>query len=155
MSVPLVFLPVRVDGMLLVDGEVTEPVPVHLARRLGGKVIVAVDVYGSGMVHVREDGKVNGRGLVHDLRSAMRGEPWPGRGDSALEVVAATYETMSRAVAQPALAEADVVISPEVHDRASFEMRQAETIIAAGEVAALEVLDELRRKARRPAEARV
>lgn len=151
MSVPLVFLPVRTNGMLLVDGEITTPVPVDLARRLGGKVVVGVEVCGSGTVHLSEGGNGNGhgRGLVRDLRAAMRGETWRGRGDGPLEVAAAVYETLSRRAASVAIADADVVISPEVHDRASFELLQAPSIIAAGELSAQLAVDDVRRQARR------
>lgn len=155
MSVPLVFLPVRTDGMLLVDGEITDPVPVGLARRLGGQVVVGVEVCGSGRVNLSEGGSGNGRGFVRDVRSAMRGEPWSGRGDGPLEVAAAAYETLSREAARVSLQDADVVISPDVHDRASFEMLQGESIILEGERAARDAVSEVRRRARRPAPARV
>ena len=150
MSVPLVFLPVRTGGMLLVDGEITDPVPVGLARSLGGKAVVGVEVCGSGCVNLHENGNGNGRGFMRDLRAAMRGEPWGGRGDGPLEVVAAAYETLSREAAQLSLGDADVIISPEVHSRASFEMLQGASIIAAGEEAARRSVAEIRRRARRP-----
>jgi NTE family protein len=44
LSVPGLFTPVWIDGHLLVDGGVTNPLPVNTARQLGADVVVAVDV---------------------------------------------------------------------------------------------------------------
>jgi NTE family protein len=43
-SVPGLFTPVWLDGHLLIDGGVSDPVPVDVARALGAEVVVAVDV---------------------------------------------------------------------------------------------------------------
>jgi len=44
LSVPGLFTPVWIDGHLLIDGGVTNPLPVNTARQLGADVVVAVDV---------------------------------------------------------------------------------------------------------------
>jgi NTE family protein len=43
-SIPVLFEPVRVDGLDLFDGSLTEPVPVDSAREMGADFVVAVDV---------------------------------------------------------------------------------------------------------------
>ena len=43
-SVPGLFSPVWIDGHLLIDGGVSDPVPVDVARRLGADTVIAVDV---------------------------------------------------------------------------------------------------------------
>jgi NTE family protein len=43
-SVPVIFEPVRVDGVDLVDGSLTEPVPVDSARAMGADFVIAVDI---------------------------------------------------------------------------------------------------------------
>jgi len=43
-SVPGLLTPVWIDGHLLIDGGVSDPVPVNVARQLGAEVVVAVDV---------------------------------------------------------------------------------------------------------------
>jgi NTE family protein len=45
MSVPLVFAPVRMGGMLLLDGGVLDSAPVEAARSAGAEVAVLVDVH--------------------------------------------------------------------------------------------------------------
>ncbi len=44
-SVPLVFEPVRIHGHLLVDGGLSNPVPVNLVREMGADKIIAVNLY--------------------------------------------------------------------------------------------------------------
>lgn len=46
-SVPVVFVPVAREGKLLVDGGISNPVPVGVARDMGANVVVAVNVYAS------------------------------------------------------------------------------------------------------------
>ena len=43
-AIPGVFFPVRIDGEHYVDGEISSPVPIRVARRLGADVVIAVDV---------------------------------------------------------------------------------------------------------------
>jgi len=44
LSVPGLFTPVWIDGHLLIDGGVSNPMPVDVARDLGADVVIAVDV---------------------------------------------------------------------------------------------------------------
>jgi len=44
LSVPGLFVPVWIDGHLLIDGGVTDPLPVDVVRSLGADVVIAVDV---------------------------------------------------------------------------------------------------------------
>ena len=44
LSVPGLFVPVWIDGHLLIDGGVTDPLPVDVVRFLGADVVIAVDV---------------------------------------------------------------------------------------------------------------
>jgi len=50
LSVPGLFTPVWIDGHLLIDGGVSNPVPVDVARQLGAEMVIAVDV----LVHPEE-----------------------------------------------------------------------------------------------------
>jgi NTE family protein len=43
-ATPALFAPAYIDGRVVVDGNQSSPVPVHAARALGAKLIVAVDV---------------------------------------------------------------------------------------------------------------
>lgn len=48
MAVPAVFDPVDIDGRLLIDGGISDNVPVNVARAMGADVVIVVDV-GSGL----------------------------------------------------------------------------------------------------------
>ena len=43
-SIPFVFVPVELNGRILVDGGVINPVPVCVAKDLGADVVIAVDL---------------------------------------------------------------------------------------------------------------
>lgn len=47
MSVPGIFVPVRYEGMTLVDGGVLNNLPHDIARRMGADIVIAVDVVSS------------------------------------------------------------------------------------------------------------
>lgn len=147
-SVPLMFVPVRLDGMFLVDGDVSEPVPVALAKALGGKTVVAVDVSGSGTLTML-DRNQRETGLLQDLRAAVRGERPGVRGTSGMEVAVTVYEAFECRLTEVSCKGAHVRLSPEVHGVSSFEFKQAPALIEAGEVAARAAVPEVRKKARR------
>jgi len=44
-SVPLVFEPVKIKGKLLVDGGLSDPVPVDIVKNMGADVVIAVNLY--------------------------------------------------------------------------------------------------------------
>ena len=150
-SVPLALLPVRMDGMLLVDGYICEPVPVSLARNLGAQTVLAVEVCGSGTVRLPNETAELGRVKLKDLRAVVTGNGTLARGASALDVVSAVSEALEGRLAAYAVREADVAISPEVHDLAGMEYDRVAFAIEQGEIAMRAALPRLRRKARRPA----
>lgn len=145
-SVPVVLMPVRDGERVLVDGFLTDPMPVSLARELGANVIVAVDVCGAGCLTGHADHDDPG-GWFGDLRAALRGEGPRTRGTSSLEVAAATVEVMERQLALVSLKHADVVISPEVSCYAGYQFLSSRELVELGAVAAREAIEEVRRKA--------
>jgi NTE family protein len=147
-SVPLAFLPVVMEDTVLVDGYVCEPVPVSLARHLGGETIVAVDVSGDGTVSLPEGVLPKPGVRVRELRDTLR-TGTAQRGSSAFDVLSAVSEAFEGRLAQEALKTADVVISPAVHHLTGMDYGQAAVAVEAGESAAFASIEEIRRKARR------
>lgn len=148
-SVPLAFVPVRMDGMLLVDGYVFDPLPVGFAKQLGGQTIVAVDVSGSGLVPLPDDVQVPAAARVLQLAATVRsGAPYR-RTASGLDVVGAVSETFERQLAEQSAKRADVVISPAVHGYSGMEFGQVAALIGAGEDAARRAVPSIRTRARR------
>lgn len=149
-SVPLVFLPVRTDGMFLVDGDISEPIPVSLAKELGARMIIAVNVSGAGVLTM-SDGNHRESGILQDLRAAVRGERPGVRGTTGMEVAVTVYEAFECRLSDESAKHAHVVLSPDVHTVSAFEFKRAPSLIGAGEAAARGAVDEVRRRARRPA----
>jgi NTE family protein len=116
-SVPGVYQPVRIDGREYVDGGLTSPVPVRVARSLGAEFVIAVDV---------------------------SGRPRDGRIGDTLDMLLQTFNIMGQALAANELPEADVVIRPETSriNPVSFEGRRI--AIQEGERATLALLPLLR-----------
>ncbi|MHB1136003.1 MAG: patatin-like phospholipase family protein [Coriobacteriia bacterium] len=149
-SVPLAFLPVRMDDMLLVDGYVCDPIPVELARRLGGETIVGVDVSGAGTVGPLSPEGQFGSIRLKDLAEGVRTGSVE-RGTTGLDVLSAVSEAFEGRLAAQALRSAHVVISPEVHELTGFDWVQTGYAISEGERAMAAAVPRLRRRARRPA----
>lgn len=146
-SVPLVFLPLRVGDALCIDGFITDPLPVSFARSLGGNVLVAVSVAGSGTVSVG-DGQTREPGLLKALHNTLRGDQPYVRGSSSLDIIAATAEIVERQLSERSRQLAHVVISPEVSDVSAFEFLATSRAVAAGETAGRAAIADVRRKAR-------
>lgn len=147
MSVPMAFVPVSDGERMLVDGFLTEPVPVELVKALGVRVVVAVEVTGSGRIGAG-DVDENDNHAFADLRASIRGERHRPRGTGSMDIAAATIEMLERSLTAYAIKKADVVISPEVHQYAGHEFPFAASIIAEGERATERALLRIRSRAR-------
>ena len=80
-SVPGLFTPVWLDGHLLIDGGVSDPLPVDVAKELGADVVVAVDV-----LVCPDEGHISGipvpeyRERILGIVKKMEGSDGNGRG---------------------------------------------------------------------------
>ncbi len=73
-SVPGIFTPVRSNGHILVDGGLTNPVPVSVARAMGADIVIAVDL---------NHGIINGKNMKPLLSAAKVNDAEDGAGDDA------------------------------------------------------------------------
>ncbi len=113
MAAPGAFTPVRLDGMVLVDGGILNNIPVEVIKNMGADLIIAVDV-GSTAVDKSEES---------DYRSF---------GD----VVSRTYVLMQRPEQEKQLAQADLLIEPDLPNASSTQFHKAKEIIPPGREAA-------------------
>jgi NTE family protein len=142
-SIPGLFAPQHLGGRWLVDGGLTNPVPISLARAKGADVIIAVNPNAkpSGRVWVPEPGRAGFWDRVAEsLPAALRphdeddAEPRPQGAD----VVAASIDMMmeylrrTRAAADPP----DVTIDVDLSRLSTLSFFEAGTAIAAGREAA-------------------
>jgi NTE family protein len=117
-SIPGVFIPAMFEGRELVDGGLTSPLPVGVARQMGANVVIAVDVGGR-----------------------PSSQPRPG----LYEIILQSFEIMGRSLAQLEAKSANLLIQPrtDAFDSADFSARKE--MIEAGYVAGLAAVPGLRR----------
>jgi NTE family protein len=118
-SIPGIFMPVRHQGRLLVDGGVVNNVPVDVARSLGAEVVIAVDLGGS-----KKSAQVN----------------------NIFDTIAQTLNLMAVQGVEARLKQADVVIQPAVAHIGPFDFTQKKEFLAAGIRAAEQALPRIREK---------
>ena len=122
MSIPGALPPITIDGKLLVDGGIGNNIPVDVARQLGADVIIVVDV--SAPLASKEE--------IRD----------------GLDVTAQLTTIMTRRVADQqlqTLGDDDTLIVPQAREISSSDFNKYPELIKAGEQAALEKLEELKR----------
>jgi NTE family protein len=115
-SVPVMFEPVRIDGRDLVDGGLTEPVPVIAVREMGADIVIGVDVA------FRPDEEA-----IHGM---------PG-------VAFQTMHIMANALINEQIGRADVAIRMNLHKLVGMEASH-EKLVAAGYAAAMQAWPRLR-----------
>lgn len=135
-ALPGLFAPVNLDGQLLIDGGVVNPVPVSLCKALGADIVIAVDL-GSDIV---------GRALRHrKMDDSTVESTWTGRLLASLgvdrdmpsltSVLATSIHIMQSRIARSRLAgePAEVLLSPRLAHLALMDYHRASEAIAEGE----------------------
>jgi len=116
-AVPVAFTPVNIEGRLLVDGGLVDPIPVGIAKDLFSGPVIAVDV-------------------SSDLLPASMI-------DNVIDIADQTTTIMSMRKKKESLETADLVIRPDLHGRISTDFSDIHSIIEAGEEAAETKLPEI------------
>ena len=104
-SMPGVFLPTMIGGMELVDGAVSSPLPVSIAKQLGAETIVAVDVGAA---------------------------PQNAQASGIYEIVMQSFEIMGQSISKLEGQKADVLIKPNVGGFSGSDFGNRAQLIAAG-----------------------
>jgi len=162
-ALPGLFTPVTLNGRLLVDGGLVNPVPVSLCRAMGADIVIAVDL-GSDMVgkslRLAPSDDETGIGWTERLlaRFGFFGNGGNGAGGSGqstvsesnlpslLTVLTTSINIMQVRIARSRLAgePADVQISPRLGHLGPMDFHRAAEAIAEGEAAVERVLPALR-----------
>jgi NTE family protein len=119
MAIPTVFTPIEIDGRLLVDGGVTNNVPVDVVRAMGADVVIAIDI-----------------GAQFADEEAV--------GKSFLSILGQTNRMITRGNMIARLAQADIVIAPDIAGIGTLEFEKGHEIIERGVTQARAQADELR-----------
>ena len=117
-AVPLVFTPVEMDGMVLVDGGVANNIPADVCRQLGAEVVIAVDLN-----HTRSQGTSSSK---------------------TIDRMGAVWRVMSSATSYKGQHNSDLVITPELRIFKSTTIADIDRMINEGYRATVEKLDEIK-----------
>lgn len=118
-AIPGIFIPVRYQGRLLVDGGVLNNVPVDVARKMGAQVVIAVNLDGG-----RKAAQVN----------------------NIFDAIVQSLQLMAIESTAARLREADVVIQPEVSQIGMIDFSRKKELLALGIQAAEQALPRIREK---------
>lgn len=116
-SPPGLLEPVKIGGLLLVDGNLASPVPVGAARRLGAQRVVAVDV---------------------------SFPPEQADLDDPYDALYQGFSILTRKLALDERAGADLLIEPQLPEHNEMSAATQKMLVKAGERAALDVLPRLK-----------
>ena len=119
-AIPGVFAPVESEGRLLIDGGVVSLVPTKAVQKLGAEIVIAVDVNASGASY------------------------W-GTPSTFLGVFFQSAMMLLRTAGKSQHYRADAVIIPDIAHLRPDEIGKMSEFIEAGEKAALEKIDEIKK----------
>jgi NTE family protein len=130
-SVPGIFTLVEQKGRYLVDGGLTTPVPVNVVKKMGADFIIAVNV----------NADVSDRmGKASIKRVKRHKQP------NIFSVLMQSLYITTYSLARQTMAEADIIIEPDMPHIGTADFNKAEEMIEKGRKAALEALPEIKRK---------
>lgn len=154
-AIPGVFAPTRIDGDLIIDGGILEPVSVGTLVRMGINKIIAVNVLPSPENAVRSY-EFNLRRQEEEKKKAASGTVWNkvafslkaafarAFSPNMLDIIVNSMQTMEYAIAEADCQKADVVINPVAEGVDWFDFFRVEALIKKGEEEALRSLPSIR-----------
>lgn len=134
-SIPGIFTVVKREGRYLVDGGLTAPVPVNVARDMGADFIIAVNV----------NPDVTSR-MGKSYHKRLKGQKEP----SIIQVMMQSLYITTYAVSRNNLLEADIVIEPDLAHIGAGDFNKADELIEQGRQAAQSVMPEIKQKLGEP-----
>ncbi len=115
-SIPVIFTVAKWEGRYLVDGELVNPVPVNILKRMGADFIIAVNVIPSPAARVQQEGKL--------------------RKPNIISVAMQSIYISSYLLVASCLDGADIVIEPQVAHIGTGDFHRTQEYILQGEQAA-------------------
>jgi NTE family protein len=144
-SIPGVFKPVAVDGMLLVDGGVVNPVPVQVVRDLGAEYIVAVDICPEVAKKMT---------IKYPIADTGRVQGKAGRDAAKLpnifEIIMGSITIMESQIVDMRMRteSPDIIVKPAVEDIGTYDFHRYQEGVTRGESAAGLVISRISRYVR-------
>lgn len=115
MSIPGVFPPVERDGRVLVDGQLSDPVPVSVCRAMGAETVIAVD--------------------INPPHSASDKKPYSRF--NMVDVLTSTLNILNRRLTDRGFTEnpPEILVQPKVGDVLALDFRHADRLVEIGRLA--------------------
>ncbi|MBI4549493.1 MAG: patatin-like phospholipase family protein [Candidatus Omnitrophica bacterium] len=155
-SIPGIFRPFRLNGKILIDGGIVDPVPVKVLAHMGVRKIIAVNVLsGPSDIQIRrslikqriqeQEQRLKDAGPLAKWFFALKNKIRDKYSSNIFNVIMNTIQYMEYSIASTATADADVVIHPVIYDAHWIEFYEAEKFIRIGEAKAREQLAEIQK----------
>jgi NTE family protein len=146
-SIPGIFRPVSSNGHVLIDGGITNPVPVNVLAHAGVSKIIAVDTIPNAEQmklrevarHARENGNGAAKAPMHEVGPLLETPT------GIINVYMRSMHVMQSRLAFQECANADIVIRPLAMEGAWYDFYHPERYIRSGEEAAGAALSELKK----------
>lgn len=116
-GIPGIFVPESYNGKLLVDGGVSDRVPISVVKDMGADIIIAVDVSG-----LKKNAQIT---TIYD-------------------VILQTFDIMQHELMTTREADTDIMIKPAVTHFSTYAFPNGEEIIKAGEQATRDKIDQIK-----------
>ena len=151
LSAPGLLTPHLLDGRLLIDGGMCDPVPAETVRSMGADLVVAVNVVPALDPATRNslDAALRLTDWINPLSYVGGRRPLP----NGLDVAVRTWLIMQRELGNARAGEADVLVTPSLGQYWAFDFWNAEAMITAGVVAAEAAMPAVQTALRRRREA--
>lgn len=146
-SIPGVFRPVSSNGHTLIDGGITDPVPVNVLAHAGVSKIITVNTI-PNIEQMKERDRYRSEMVGasrHKRRGAMQETgPVVETPSSIINIYMRSMHAMQSQIAEANCLNADVVLRPNVRDGIWYDFYSPEKYIRAGEEAAVAALPQLK-----------
>lgn len=122
-AVPGIFAPEEINKRFLVDGGLSDNLPVDVVRKMGANFVIAVDVVPS--------------------------RPFTSLPKDPFQMYGRAFDIVMHKLSEKQREKADILIEPQIaEDIWHLDLHKAKRLIAAGEVAAQQVIGKIKRKVR-------
>jgi NTE family protein len=126
-SIPTIFTAVKREGRYLVDGGLTTPVPINVVREMGADFVIAVNV-------------------TPDITAQRaKSKPVSEKAPSILHIILQALYITTGSLVKQSLADADIVIEPDLVHITSADFQKSAEVVARGEQAARRAIPEIKK----------
>ena len=143
-AVPVVISPIKIDGRVLVDGGVSDPVPAEVVRDMGADICIAVNVVPplKKGVEMKVSQYVRQLAKINPFSFFARDQGFPNLFDITMN----SMQTLQHELGNFKAISADVRVNPDLSEFTWIEYYRSEEIIAKGIEATEQMLPLIKKK---------